>query len=430
MSGGNSVVTGLEFCELTEAEYQGFYDNRRQASFLQSVEMGKRRAVDGWTMRLLGVKREGEVVAATVLFERTVFIGFRSFESQQGPIIDFSDQELVEYFLHHLKQYVKRRNAIELRINPDVVRMRYDEQRAELAGDPSASSVVRSFADAGFKKLSDTVVDNDPVMMRWYFAKDLSDIDGEDELMESFDQQTRWSIRKSQKSGVAVRELPPQDLHVYEEIMTKTEQRRGFRGRKHSFYVSMLESFGPERVKFFLAELDVAAHKANIQGMLDEQLKHKAAQQQLIDADPTDKKAKSAVKVADDLIGTYTRQLEQAQSYGDAATLPLAGAMFLRNRDEMVYLLSGADTDYSRFNGPYAIQWHAMTLALRDGMKRYNFYGTKGEHTGHDEQEGIFRFKRGFGGTLEEQVGFFIYQPRPFVSAMRTLASSLKSRVR
>lgn len=430
MSSAKADAVELEFCELTEAEYQGFYDTRRQASFLQSIEMGKRRSVDGWTMHLLGVKRAGKIAGATVLFERIVFAGFRSFESQLGPIIDFSDQELVDFFLANIKHYVKHRNAIELRINPDVVRMRYDERRTELGGDPVAPSVVRSFGDAGFRQIPNKVVDDDPVMMRWYFAKDISGYDNEDGLMESFDQQTRWSIRKSQKSGVVVRELPPEDLHLYEEIMTKTEQRRGFRGRKHSFYVSMLEMFGPDRLKFFLAELDVAAHKANIQGMLDEQLQHKASQQQLVDTDPTDKKAISAVKVADDLIRTYTRQLEQAESYGHTATLPLAGAMFLKNRDEMVYLLSGADTDYSRFNGPYAIQWHAMNLAIRDGMKRYNFYGTKGEHTGHDEQEGIFRFKRGFGGVLEEQVGFFLYQPRPLISVLRMLASSLKSLIR
>jgi lipid II:glycine glycyltransferase (peptidoglycan interpeptide bridge formation enzyme) len=430
MSNASGGGAGLEFCVLSEAEYQGFYDDKRQASFLQSIEMGKRRAVDGWTMHLLGVKRAGEIVAATVLFERPVFAGFRSFESQQGPIIDFSDHEVVDCFLDNIKRYVKGRNALELRINPDVVRMRYDEQRTELGGDASSELAVRSFADAGFKKIPDSVVDNDPVMMRWYFTKDISGIADDDELMESFDQQTRWSIRKSQKTGVVVRELSLDDLPIYEEIMAKTERRRGFRGRTHSFYVSMLEQFGPERLKFFLAELDVNAHKANLTSMLDEQMKHKSAQQRNFEKDPTDKKAKSAIKVADDLIATYTRQLEQAESYGDVVAIPLAGAMFLKNRDEMVYLLSGADTEYSRFNGPYAIQWHAMTLAIRGGMKRYNFYGTKGEHTGHPEQEGIFRFKRGFGGMLEEQVGFFVYQPRPLVSALRTVASSLKSRLR
>lgn len=430
MSSGSAEVAGLEFSELTEAEYQGFYDRKREASFLQSIEMGKRRAVDGWTMHLVGVKRAGETVAAALLFERTVFAGFRAFESQQGPMLDFSDQPVAACFLEGVKRYVKRRKAIELRINPDIVGMRYDEDRTPLTGDESAPAAMRSFTGAGFKKIPNTVVDNDPVMMRWYFTKDLSGIGDEDALMESFDQQTRWSIRKSQKTGVVVRELTLDDLHIYEEIMTKTERRRGFKGRTHSFYVSMRELFGPERLRFFLAELDVTVHKANLQGMLDEQLKSKAVAQQGIDDDPTDKKAKSALKVADDLIRTYTGQLEQAQSYGTDAAIPLAGAMFLKNRDEMVYLLSGADTDYSRFNGPYAIQWHAMTWALKDHMKRYNFYGTKGEHTGHKEQEGIFRFKSGFGGTLEEQVGFFVYQPRPFISMMRKLLSSLKTALR
>jgi peptidoglycan pentaglycine glycine transferase (the second and third glycine) len=427
MLGGSTRLAEPEFCELTEAEYQGFYDSRRQASFLQSIEMGKRRAVDGWTMHLVGVKRAEEVVAATLLFERTVFAGFRAFETQQGPMLDFSDQAVVTCFLDNIKRYVKRRNAIELRINPDIVTMRYDEDRNELGGDETAAVLARSFAEAGFRKIAGTVVDNDPVMMRWYFTKDLSGLHDEDELMDSFDQQTRWSIRKSQKMGVVVRELPLEDLHIYEEIMAKTEKRRNFKGRTHSFYISMRELFGPERLRFLLAELDSKAHKANLQSLLDEQVKDKASAQRAIKDDPADKKAKSALKVADDLMNTYTRQLEQAKSYGDVATVPLAGAMFLKNRDEMVYLLSGADTDYSRFNGPYAIQWHAMTWALRDGMRRYNFYGTKGKHTGHEEQEGIFRFKRGFGGTLEEQVGFFVYEPRPLVSMARKVVGRLKA---
>lgn len=153
----------LEFCELTEAEYRAFYDDKRTASFLQSIEMGRRRAVDGWTMRLVGVKRENEVVAAALLFERKVFAGFRAFEIQQGPLVDFSDTEALDCLLSGIKVYVKRRNAIELRINPDVIRMRYDGQRSELAGDASVPAVERSFADAGFKKIPAVIVDNDPV---------------------------------------------------------------------------------------------------------------------------------------------------------------------------------------------------------------------------------------------------------------------------
>ena len=74
----------------------------------------------------------------------------------------------------------------------------------------------------------------------------------------------------------------------------------------------------------------------------------------------------------------------------------------------MIYLSSGAYDEYMRFNGPYAIQWTMIQYALNHGYKRYNFYGTSGNFNKEADDYGVYLFKKGFGGHVEELVGDFI----------------------
>ena len=50
----------------------------------------------------------------------------------------------------------------------------------------------------------------------------------------------------------------------------------------------------------------------------------------------------------------------------------------------------------------YAIQWWAITRALEEGRERYNMYGVRPV-----EGTGVYRFKQGFRGRVEELLGTF-----------------------
>ena len=70
--------------------------------------------------------------------------------------------------------------------------------------------------------------------------------------------------------------------------------------------------------------------------------------------------------------------------------------------DEVIYLIGGNDEAYMNFNGQYALQWHMIEYALTHGYKKYNFYGIRGDF---DTFDGVYEFKRGFHGYVEELIG-------------------------
>jgi lipid II:glycine glycyltransferase (peptidoglycan interpeptide bridge formation enzyme) len=106
----------------------------------------------------------------------------------------------------------------------------------------------------------------------------------------------------------------------------------------------------------------------------------------------------------------------------------MAAAVFIHYANELVYLSGGSYEQYLSFGAPYALQWYAQEYALAHRIPRYNFYGTKGTFSGHPDQHGVYRFKKGLGAIVEEQIGYFDMYPRPIFSSLHKILSEKRSR--
>ena len=81
---------------------------------------------------------------------------------------------------------------------------------------------------------------------------------------------------------------------------------------------------------------------------------------------------------------------------------PVAVGFFIIHGDEVIYLFSGINRDHKQLGGQHLIQWTMIRYAYANGYKKYNFWGT------HPEPDnGVFKFKQGFHGEIEEFVGTF-----------------------
>lgn len=410
-------MSTLKFRTLTVDEFEAFAAAHPAANFLQSSSLGERRRVDGWAPHYVGlVDAKGTIQAAAYLAARPVLFGLKEFECQQGPLMDYSDKDLAQQFLREITRYTHTSGGIRVLLLPYVLATHRDNQGEIIADDYDATPVIKLFTDTGYRHLDTTRTDHNPVWNRWYFVKDLSDIPDSDALMESFAQQTRWSVRKSQKSGVRVRQIGEDELAEFESILEATAQRRGFANRQHNYFTSMLQHFPDDRIYFMLADLPFDDYQQSLQELIDTE----DATIAKIPEDATDKKQRTARRVAIEAKGHYQKKLAESQQlrteHGD--TLPLAAALFIRYGNEMVYLFSGSDPAHSSFCAPYALQWFAQNEAIKHACSRYNFYGTKGNFNGFPDQEGILQFKRGFGGVIEEQLGCFEYRTRRFICAV------------
>lgn len=87
----------------------------------------------------------------------------------------------------------------------------------------------------------------------------------------------------------------------------------------------------------------------------------------------------------------------------DDKTVPLVAAMFVNDGRELVYLYSGSVRQYQKYGGAHLLQWQMIQEAMDTGCERYNFYGVKPV-----EGNGVYNFKQGFRGHVEELLGTFV----------------------
>ena len=74
---------------------------------------------------------------------------------------------------------------------------------------------------------------------------------------------------------------------------------------------------------------------------------------------------------------------------------------------EIIYLSSGNYQKYMNFNSQYLIQWDMIKYGISQGFTKHNFYGIPANINEKPKDYGIYEFKRGFNGYVEELIGEF-----------------------
>jgi hypothetical protein len=92
---------------------------------------------------------------------------------------------------------------------------------------------------------------------------------------------------------------------------------------------------------------------------------------------------------------------------------------------DLVDILEYGGEEYMFYNSQYLIQWEMIKYGIEHGFKRYNFYGITGNFDKNDKDYGIYEFKTGFNGYVEELIGEYVY-PTSFVYYLMQLIHKIK----
>ncbi len=189
----------------------------------------------------------------------------------------------------------------------------------------------------------------------------------EDEVLMGISQKTRYNIRVAKKRGVEVRAVGPEYLDEFIRIMKTTGERDGFSTRPKSYFEGMLAALG-EHCRLYMAFYE---------GM------------------------------------------------------PVAGAVTTNYAGRTCYIYGASDNVHRNAMPNYLVQWEMIKWAMETGCKVYDFQGVSGNITEEDDHlYGLYRFKKGFNGTLDELCGEFDYVYMPFAAKLADLMVDLAERSR
>ena len=389
----------MKFLELTEEEYREFWQNHPLKTFLSAPEISKLREDSGWETYYVGVKDEKELLAATMLLAHNRHFGKKEFYSPRGYLADFLNKELISFFTQELKKYIRAKNGYILRMDPYVIYKERDIDGHIVEDGIDHSDVVKHLYSLGFQKVPIPFQEQ----VSWMFSLDLKD-KTEETILKEMKPNTRNIIRKAEKFGITVKEISYEELDKFQNIMEETSKRKGFSNRQLSYYQKMYELFSPKNeIKFFITELNL---KDYIHRLKQEKCEKCEKMENLNDAKYNDKERENIQK---ELIAIEKRikESEDIQEKEKTDVITLSGSMFMLVKPEVIYLSSGNYEKFMKFNSQYLIQWQLIQYGIKNGFQKHNFYGIPADIENHPKDYGIYEFKRGFNGYVEELIGEF-----------------------
>lgn len=361
----------MVFEEIREEEFAGLKFDC--GNFLQSAEMYRRYRDLGREAYLVGVRDDdGEIVAAGLISARKWRFGKKIMRVPGGWLMDYEGDdtaEILRFLTSRAKEFCRRKGGMVIEISPNIVGRPRDNENKVVEGADHLG-VKRELMRLRYKYLGEYE------QAKWTYVLELMGKTPEGLLME-FRTTHRQLIHKAEREGVRVRELGEDELGILKRITAESGERHGFQEPEVEYYRSMKKAFG-EKVKFVVAEIPASAVRGE------------------------DLEGVSGVFEGDSGASEESSGVPGEASWVREGYIPLAASMFVDDGREIVYLYSGTIRKLQRYSGTYAIQWWAITRALEEGRGRYNMYGVRPV-----AGNGVYRFKQGFRGRVEELLGTF-----------------------
>ena len=396
------------FTEISSDELQMVQEKNDNRYFLQQAAVySKMQNFNNLKTKILAVKENNKILA----YSTFIYFPYRKFfykvTAQHGPIMDYSNNELVRFYMTELKNYfAKDFRVLCVRVNPFLNERIYkDIEYVETTED--AIKTDKILTSLGYKPLNDDLFTNPTLASRCVFSKSLDENITENNLLKNISQIARYTINRTMKEGVQVREIDifdEEDAKIFDKINRDTEERIDFSIRDNTYFKSLKNNIG-DKAHYLISYIDcdqfietTTNTIANLEKERDD-LKEKLEQGKV-----NAKKATNRLKEFDENIAIWYKKIDKIKELKEenGNIINLSCATFIESGQDLIYFTSGAMRKFHRYEGPYAILFHMMKYAINNNFKYFNFFGTSKDFESEEATDyGVLQFKRNFNGNIE-----------------------------
>lgn len=386
-------------------EYEAFAKGYKEKShFLQSYAWGSfQEKANNRKAHYLGVKdSKGNLIATALLLEKKLYFGYSYFYSPRGFVMDFSNLKLLKFFTENLKNYVKTKKGIFLKLDPDIVIKKTNSLGEEINLDYDWKNIYDYILKLNYKHLGFTQ-EFELSQPRFTYRIDLSQ--GKEKVLNKFNKTTqiRINLSKNFQTKVVVSDI--KDLDKFYELMKETESRKDFTSYDYNYYENLFKIYNKDHdIKLFLGyfypKKALKYYKERIikldQEINDLENKQKAykhgkiteLRNQINQAEEKSEKLKIA-----------------SQRYGEEILLNAHIIIFHNNKAWALY--AGNKDELQEMGTNFHTYEEHILDALKNNYQIYDHFGAPGPKSKDKILEGLSIMKRSFGGDYIEFIGEF-----------------------
>jgi len=398
----------MKLVELDEKNFDHYVKNHKEKShFLQSAAWGKfsykMRNLKPFYLGLIDEKKE--LVGATLLLRKTLPLGLCYFYAPRGFVIDYKEENLIKNMTKYVVEFAKKRHAIFVKIDPDIIYRKENYLEEELKLDYDSKKILENIKKAGFRHLGFTK-NFETTQPRYTFRIDLNQ--SMEEIENHFSKTTKQRINKALKLGTEVIVGEEKDIHEFYHLMLLTEARKDFVSHTEDYYQNLYKIFNEEnKATLFLG-------KVNLDKVIEEGKKRLKKIISEIESMPTENLSKSAKTKLAELIKQKEREKEEIEKYKKAkekygTELTLNAHWIMEYGDKAWVLYAGNHNILTETYANYHTYYEHIKYCKEKGLKVYDQFGTIGDLRQDNPRRGLHEFKKKFGGDYVEFIGEFDY---------------------
>ena len=299
----------MEFTELQPTEFTKFERQDPTGNFFQSVARAKLREKMGFHTYLVGIKKSKQVLAAALIVERD-----QEAWIQLGPILNYDDLKLLDFFLTHIKKFATQKGFVKLEIFPPIL-LSTREADGSIIKSYNRDKIFALFKKHGFSHEGFTAkIENKA--NRWMFIKDLTGIKTLRDAELTMNSSTRKKLHKTQRELDVVVLKNKSELPEWLTALQDSDKRNGVHTRNVKYFEDLWDTFG------------------------------------------------------DDALFVEARRKDNGEL--------VSSEVDIFHPNEMVAFVAGTVEKNKHYNGSTAIKGHNIEECLKRGQTRLNLYGMEG----------------------------------------------------
>ena len=371
--------------DINKLEYDTFVSQNKYCNLLQSYNWTKIKS--NWDHLYTGVYKEGKLVATGLVLIKRLPLSFSMFYIPRGPIMDYKDKELVQYYFEQLKKIAKKEHCLFIKLDPSILVSSFhlDEERKELEYKEEFENILSCGAiHYGFNKDFETTIQ--PRFHMVEYAQNFG--------MDFLTKKGKKNIKVAQKQNLDIQFGGIELLDDFNRVMKCTEERKGISLRTKEYYKLLLDTYKEDAF--------IALAYFHIQDMLNESKDR--YEKCLNDLSNCPENAKKKRFTLEELKASLEKKIDQYQKdvekYGN--TVCVCGTLSVKYGHTSEILYAGMNEEFKRLMGPYLTWYKTMEYCFSMGCQTSNMGGVEGNLKG-----GLVDFKEIYYPRINEYIGEF-----------------------
>lgn len=412
----------MELKEITSSKLDEFVLNSDKSHFMQTSAWGEVAKTRAYIPHFLGLFDGDEIKASALLLEKKV-LNYSTFYCPRGFILDYSNKEIIKEMVKQIKAYSLKHNGLYVKINPDIIIRKLDENANPIYTNEYNLSLVDYFQELGGKFRGFTTKFTESSAPRFTFRVDVNKSD--EELFNSLHNTTKKIIKENNPYNILITKNDSNALDDFYKVMKQTSIRKKLYIESFDYFKNFFELLNKNNE----ADIYVASVETNdLKKVFEEKLKYVDKEITDVNNRPDGPKKENKLKDLDSKKNKIFKLKKEIDELTEERIV--LSSIITAKFSDKVWTIHGGNSDELLFlNANYELYYHILKDSRDNGYKIVDFYGSEGVVDKDSPIYGIFLFKLRFGGDFDEFVGEYDFVTKPFINKIISTLLYIRRRI-